>query len=1079
MDIEKYITKLKQIKTLKPKIKPKILISLLTFVAIISTLSYVGYRILRDGIYTQHFSIAGINIEGLYLKLENKLVLDIQKLDLSHAFDKQNDKEEALAQDESNEPKQEGQTDEPTSIDSVMEYIQDGLLVLSYFQMLNVHNIVLPDKKMRKILYDGNVYQIYAPHFEAILNTKNENNKTTLEIETLNIYPFNIQLDGFLEYAKKNLSFNILATYEKNLESLRVLKQQPMSEQDSTPNTKQDEQSGDSPVLLAPPAHLLSPPPPHAQVQRSQYQDIHNATKPTFSIVGNTNFRKIDVEVKSSNLDSLNFLEEYLKPLNNKELEEWLFKRISFESVKIDSFTLKGSLNDKFLNNLSKQMRAKATVKNIKVAVAPKVEPIKASAAHLSLENGFLDIALEEPTFHSYSIKDSGVGIQLPFHNPVEVFVKIRSTKIGVEQPLIDLLKFYNIDIPIQTHNSTLSAGVDIHLRVANHIVQPLLVKGTLSGSELYLLFLGERIFAKDLGVKIQITPDEQNVAVASSNLNYNDILSTSLLLNIYPLQAKIDGTLKPEKIDIDMNKIAQKPLPKSLQITDKHDAQTKRIIQAIIKEQQPDLPSLLQKTSSDVVKATNEKFAKLQKNTDKNTDSKDTRPQIAELNLSSFPPLDEITLSGTTKDGGFELSIPKLSLQINKEPKNDSKDSLTTIVIKDLATLYPYSPALQYYGFKNGSVSLQDDSKNALGMNITLTNLNYPIYTKKGKLLDSLVLNGTIHDGKLKLATQDEKLQVIKDGQLLQFTVIDYDLNADEMFRSNIPVLRENLESESKEMSEEELLKERLFIQKKQEYEDNHHIKPNVVKLWAKKTSVIYDYVIPTDEISMTLRSGQINAEGSYGNGSLKANIVHSKAKIDIDRISTKFINEVMGKKIFAGNGTFDLDGELYNKVFKGQMYIQNTTFKDFAILQNLVALVDTAGNLVSFRKPGFNKDGYEIKNGKVEFYLSENNLGFKKIDLTGSAIDVSGGGLIDLKKRTINLSLKANTMKALGSIIKNIPVAGYIILGNDGKITTNIIVSGSLDNPKTETTLAEDVIGAPFEMLGRAFNLLSKIGE
>ena len=181
--MEKYITKLKQITKLKPKIKPKIFISLFTFVAIISTLSYVGYRILRDGIYTQHFSIAGINIEGLYLKLENKLILDIQKLDLSHPLKEQEitqvGEEEIPTQDENKQPS------ELPSIDSIMGYVKDGLLVLSYFEMLNVHNIILPDNKVRKILYDGNLYQIYAPNFEAILSTKNDNGTIRLDIETL------------------------------------------------------------------------------------------------------------------------------------------------------------------------------------------------------------------------------------------------------------------------------------------------------------------------------------------------------------------------------------------------------------------------------------------------------------------------------------------------------------------------------------------------------------------------------------------------------------------------------------------------------------------------------------------------------------------------------------------------------------------------------------------------------------------------------------------------------------------------------------------------------------------------------
>lgn len=1105
--MEKYKAKLKQITKLKPKIKPKTLISLLTFVAIISTLSYVGYRILRDGIYAQHFSIAGINVDGLYLKLENKLILDIQKLDLSHAFEysqestqqshQESNDEESLTQEDT-QPQQTLESSEPVSIDSIVGYIKDGLLVFSYFETLNVHNIILPDKQARKILYDGHLYQVYDPNFEAILNTTNDNGKIKLEIETLNIYPLNIQLDGNVEYVKKTFFFDILATYEKDLQSLRVLKPQPNAQQSAPQqeNTQQNQQE-DSNIIFAPPPHLLAPPPPHAQVQRSQYQDIHNATKPTFSIIGNTNFKKIDVEVKSSKLNSIHFLQQYLKPLNNNALEEWLFNRITFESVQIDTFTLNGKLNDKFLDNLSKQMRAKATIKNAKVAVAPKVEPIKADNAHLALEDGYLNIALDEPTFDAYSIKDSSVGIKLPFHNPVEVFVKICSTKIGVEQPLVDLLKFYGIDIPLQTDKSILSAGIDLHLRVVNHIVQPQLVKGTISGSDVKLLFLGEGIFAKDLGVKISITPDEQNVAVVSSHLNYNDIVSTSLLLNIYPLQGKIEGTLKPEKIDIDINKIAQKPLPKALQIAGK-DEFTKRIIRAIIKEQQPDLPSLLQKTSSDGVKATDEKFSKLQ-NKDKNTAGNlNPRPQIQPLNLSDFPPLDEITLNGTMTNGGFELSIPKLALTIHKKPKENSKDSLSTITITSLATLYPYSPALQYYGFKAGSVELAEIDKNIFGMNVNLTNLEYPIYTKNGKRVDSLSVSGNLYNDVLTLATPNWNIanqkkhssntplnalagiEIIKNKGLLQFKIKDYDLNVEEMFHSNIPVLRENLENnESKTISEEKLLEERQFVLEKERYERKNGISPNIVQLEATRSNIIYDYVIPTDEITLTLRNGRIDASGKYGNGFLEAEILHGKAKIELRNFSGKFINIVMGKKLLNERGLFDLNGHIHNKVFKGNIDIRQATFMEYAFLQNFFAAIDTFPNLISFKKPGFSKDGYEIKHGKIQFFLDQDNIGFEKIDLTGSTIDIEGKGIIDLKKKTIDLRLQASTLKTLGKILSQTPLVGYIILGEDGKISTKISIKGALDEPKVVTTLAEDFFTAPFDMIGRVINIFKEVDE
>ena len=448
--------------------------------------------------------------------------------------------------------------------------------------------------------------------------------------------------------------------------------------------------------------------------------------------------------------------------------------------------------------------------------------------------------------------------------------------------------------------------------------------------------------------------------------------------------------------------------------------------------------------------------------------------------------------------NGGFELSIPKLALTIHKKPKENSKDSLSTITITSLATLYPYSPALQYYGFKAGSVELAEIDKNIFGMNVNLTNLEYPIYTKNGKRVDSLSVSGNIYNDKLTLATPNWSvanqknhktntplnaltgIEIIKNKGLLQFKIKDYDLNVEEMFHSNIPVLRENLENnESKIISEEKLLQERQFILEKERYERRNGIPPSIVQLEATRSNIIYDYVIPTDEITLTLRSGRIDANGKYGNGFLEAEILHGWANIRLDNFSSQFINVVMGKKLLNERSLFNLNGRIHNRVFKGNIDIQQATFMEYAFLQNFFATIDTLPNLASFQKPGFSKDGYEIKHGKIEFSLSQDNLGFEKIDLIGSTIDIEGNGIIDLKKKTIDLRLQASTLKTLGKILSQTPVLGYIILGKDGKISTKISIKGALDKPKVATTLAEDFLTAPIDMLDRMLNIFKEFGE
>lgn len=235
-------------------------------------------------------------------------------------------------------------------------------------------------------------------------------------------------------------------------------------------------------------------------------------------------------------------------------------------------------------------------------------------------------------------------------------------------------------------------------------------------------------------------------------------------------------------------------------------------------------------------------------------------------------------------------------------------------------------------------------------------------------------------------------------------------------------------------------------------------------------------DFIIPTDSATITMRDKQINANAAYGNGIADINIAYGEAHITLDNFSSNFINQVLSKRLFSG-GLFDFSGILKDRILQGEVRVQNTTFKDFAIVQNIIGLIDTIPSLIMFKKPGFSNDGYEIKQGSFLFSMNDEYLGFESINLIGTAIDISGNGLINLKERTIDLLLKASTMKALSNILSNIPIVGYVILGNDGKVTTNIIVSGNLDNPKTEVSLLEDVINAPFKMLHRIFAPLDNI--
>ena len=78
-----------------------------------------------------------------------------------------------------------------------------------------------------------------------------------------------------------------------------------------------------------------------------------------------------------------------------------------------------------------------------------------------------------------------------------------------------------------------------------------------------------------------------------------------------------------------------------------------------------------------------------------------------------------------------------------------------------------------------------------------------------------------------------------------------------------------------------------------------------------------------------------------------------------------------------------------------------------------------------------------------------------------------ILGEGKADINARTLEGEMTLKT--DLGSKLGKVPMVGYILLGNDGSVSTTLTLSGSLDDPKIETAIAKEIVTAPFNILKR----------
>jgi len=246
-------------------------------------------------------------------------------------------------------------------------------------------------------------------------------------------------------------------------------------------------------------------------------------------------------------------------------------------------------------------------------------------------------------------------------------------------------------------------------------------------------------------------------------------------------------------------------------------------------------------------------------------------------------------------------------------------------------------------------------------------------------------------------------------------------------------------------------------------------------------KNSDIYindQHKIVSDSIKIDLdqNSSKVDLRHNEGNISIETNA--SQIRVRGDNLDDDFVKELSGFTNFEdGNFKFTSEGNTTH-------YTTDITFKDvivrnLALYNNLMAFINTVPALLTFSQPGFNDKGYLIEKGEVHFRRVDDYIIIDELRLKGVNTNANAVGIINLKDETIDILISLETIKDLAKTIGAIPIAGYIILGDDKTIRTRIKVTGSIKNPKITTKVGQDVLEAPFNIIKRTLKLPKKLLE
>jgi len=237
------------------------------------------------------------------------------------------------------------------------------------------------------------------------------------------------------------------------------------------------------------------------------------------------------------------------------------------------------------------------------------------------------------------------------------------------------------------------------------------------------------------------------------------------------------------------------------------------------------------------------------------------------------------------------------------------------------------------------------------------------------------------------------------------------------------------------------------------------------------------YKLVMDSYDIEI-LPNGNIKAIGSIDGDVVKFTKKGDNFFLQALRVKDKMLHPLIN---FTGlkNGRYSLKKEGNpDKLMKGRIIIEGGVLSDFKAYSNTLAFINSLPALATLSSPGFSNKGFKIKEGVIEYTMTPEKITFTSVYLKGNSATVLGKGTVDLKSKKLNINLAIMTARELGKVVGKIPLIGYILMGDDKSFTVGLKITGTLENPKVNTSVAKDIVSLPLQILKRTITAPAHMG-
>ncbi len=361
-------------------------------------------------------------------------------------------------------------------------------------------------------------------------------------------------------------------------------------------------------------------------------------------------------------------------------------------------------------------------------------------------------------------------------------------------------------------------------------------------------------------------------------------------------------------------------------------------------------------------------------------------------------------------------------------------------ITVPDISLLSSNSPLLNQYQITNGHADLfYYPSQKRYTFN-GIIDYPYHLMTVNNESLSRYQFSGTYQNGRSSIRVNN-RLQ-IDYGDDITIKANNMGINAPELARwLNMPHPQEET--------------------KKSSVDKTINLNATNVYLYLMKNRRVM-----ADSLTATLGKSDLEARLTYAQGSADLLMKDGLYYVNGSHFNDSFMEHLFAFSDFdGGEMSFQMSGKIDD--FEGIMRIENTTLKEYKLLNNVLSFINTVPSLATFSLPNYNSKGLLIKESYSHYTFKNHLLTIDNFTLNSPELKMLGESKMNFKEDSIAgaLTLKSD----LGSKLGRIPVVGYILLGNDGSISTTVNLKGKLSDPVVETAIAKEIITAPFNILKR----------